>query len=343
MLAVYSDDHKLHEGKHEFYLGELITPFDHPSRLESIVKSLADSASCKIIPPSKFGLEPILRVHTPEYVDFLKNAFNDWRKGYGEMDAFPIAWPTRAMRQTMPNDISGKLGYYSFDSVTPITAGTWQAIISSANVALTGVELIGDNQRSAFSICRPPGHHASQDQYGGFCFFNNASIATEAFVENGAKRVAILDIDYHHGNGTQKIFYDRSDVLFLSIHADPSMDFPYYLGYASETGTGEGEGYNMNYPLPWGTTWQYYKEVLNQAAKKIQSFSPDILVVSLGVDTFEKDPLSQFKLISENFSSMGQMIGRLSLPTHFIMEGGYAIDEIGINVNNLITGFTAVS
>ena len=342
MITIYSEDHKRHHGKHEFSLGKLIPPFENPMRLDSILASLTKAKSTEIITPREYGLDPILRVHTEEFVNFLKSAYDDWHSIYGKIDALPTVWPTRLLRQVIPEDILGKLGYYSFDCVTPITEGTWQAITSSVNVALTGVSLIGEGRRSAFSLCRPPGHHASTDVYGGFCFFNNAAITAQAFIDGGAKRVTILDVDYHHGNGTQSIFYDRPDVQYVSLHADPSQDYPYYLGHANETGNGEGEGFNSNFPMRWGTVWSHYKNILNQALCNIRSFAPEILVLSLGVDTFENDPISQFKLKTENYIEMGKMIGQLDLPTLFIMEGGYAVDEIGLNVSNVLSGFEAV-
>jgi len=178
------------------------------------------------------------------------------------------------------------------------------------------------------------------DLYGGYCFFNNAAIAVKALLgKAGAERVAILDVDYHHGNGTQAIFYGRGDVLFVSLHADPAQEYPYFLGYADETGEGKGEGANRNFPMPWGTEWPSYLESLEKGLAIIRDFGPDTIVVSLGVDTFEEDPISRFRLKSDDYLRLGEKIGRLSLPTLFIMEGGYAVEQIGINVVNLLTGF----
>ncbi|NBT54691.1 MAG: histone deacetylase family protein, partial [Betaproteobacteria bacterium] len=173
----------------------------------------------------------------------------------------------------------------------------------------------------------------------GYCYLNNAAIAAQYLRDAGAKRVAILDVDHHHGNGTQDIFYDRSDVLFVSIHADPLIDYPFFLGHADETGTGEGLGYNLNFPLPQGTTWSAYDAALQQALQRIQAYAPDALIVSLGVDTFEQDPHSKFKLAAGDFSTLGERISRLKLPTVFAMEGGYAVEELGVNAVNVLLGF----
>ena len=194
-------------------------------------------------------------------------------------------------------------------------------------------------KKSVFALCRPPGHHASKDQYGGYCFFNNVAIAAEKLKEKGAKRIFILDIDFHHGNGTQAIFYDRSDVFFVSLHGDPKDAFPHFLGHADEKGSGEGVGYNCNYPMPPGTPYDVWTKSLDDSISKIQYFSPDALIVSLGVDTYENDPISFFKLKSDDFFDVGRKIASINLPTLFVMEGGYAIKEIGVNTVNTLKGF----
>jgi acetoin utilization deacetylase AcuC-like enzyme len=294
----------------------------------------------EVIDPQDFGLDPVARVHSPDFIDFLRTAHDDWRQVHGDIDALPICWPSRTFRQKLPREIDGKLSYYSFDAGTPITAGTWQAITSSVNVALTGVDLVQNGEKSVFSACRPPGHHAAYDLFGGYCFFNNAAVATQAFLDKGAARVALLDIDYHHGNGSQAIFYNRDDVLYISLHGDPRQEFPYFLGYREETGSDKGEGYNMNFPLPWGTEWPEFRVCLNSALDRIQSYAPDAVVISLGVDTYRKDPISKFRLKSDHFLEIGEHIaGHIKCPVLFIMEGGYAVDEIGINVVNVLTGY----
>jgi acetoin utilization deacetylase AcuC-like enzyme len=206
-------------------------------------------------------------------------------------------------------------------------------------VALTAQAQIARGAGSAFALCRPPGHHAARDFYGGYCFLNNAAIAAQACCDAGAMRVAVLDVDYHHGNGTQAIFYDRSDVLFLSLHGHPRQEYPYFLGYEDEIGEAEGEGYNQNYPLPWGTDWGGYQIALMDAIQRIQDYAPEVLIVSLGVDTFEHDPISKFRLKTEDYSKIGRAISQVAKPTLFVMEGGYAVDEIGINLVNVLIGF----
>ncbi|GAB4380042.1 MAG: acetylpolyamine amidohydrolase AphB [Elainellaceae cyanobacterium] len=341
MITVYSDDHHHQDAQSELTGGQLVPPYDNPRRADVVLAHIQQTNLGAIVPPEQFGLEPILRVHDPKFVDFLQTAWQDWVAEQGEQDALPLNWATRTMRHDrIPETIEGKLSYYSFDAGTPIIAGTWQAATAAANVALTGQKLLQE-QRKVFALCRPPGHHAARDFYGGYCFLNNAAIAAQALRDQGAERVAVFDVDYHHGNGTQAIFYDRSDVLFVSIHAHPSQSFPYFLGFDDETGTGAGEGYNRNYPLQVGTDWAAYSPTLANAIQQIHNYSPDALVVSLGVDTFEHDPISEFRLTSEDYCRMGEAIAQLQQPTLVVMEGGYAIEQIGMNVVNFLQGLAS--
>jgi acetoin utilization deacetylase AcuC-like enzyme len=292
-----------------------------------------------VVGPKDFGRAPLERIHSDNFLRFLETAWDLWVAAHGEYDALPLIWPTRGFRQIEPQAIDGKLSYFSLDAGTPIMAGTWRAITASANVALTGRELVTEGERAVFSLCRPPGHHASADVYGGYCFLNNAAIAAQAFRDAGADRVAILDIDYHHGNGTQTIFYDRDDVLFASLHGHPEQEYPYFLGYEEETGEGAGEGFNLNYPLRWGSGFDLWGAALESACARIADYGPDVLVISHGVDTFEGDPISQFKLESGDYLKIGASIAALGRPTLFVMEGGYAVAELGVNAVNVLQGF----
>lgn len=340
MLTVYSEDHQLQDGKAELIDGRLVPCFEMPRRAFLIRDRVEAVGLGAIVPPDDLGRAPLERVHTPDFVRFLERAWDDWVASGRDYDALPFTWVTRTLREVVPERIEGRLGRYSFDAGTPITSGSWRAAYSSAQAALTGARLIGAGAHQAvFALCRPPGHHAAGDLYGGYCFLNNAAIAAQYLIDGGAERVAILDVDYHHGNGTQAIFYDRPDVLFLSLHADPREEYPYFLGFADEIGMGAGEGCNVNYPLPWGTGFPAWCEALEDACRRIADWSPDVLLVSLGVDTYKDDPISRFKLESDDFSAYGARLARLGLPTLFIMEGGYAVEQIGINAVNVLTGF----
>ncbi len=342
MLTVYTEDHRLQDGKAELIDGQLLPCFEKPARAEIILDRVREVRLGQVVGPKDFGRAPLERVHAHNFLRFMETAWDAWLAAHGDFDALPLIWPTRGLRQIEPEAIDGKLSYFSLDAGTPITAGTWRAITAAANVALTGRELIAGGERAVFSLCRPPGHHASRDVYGGYCFLNNAAIAAQAFLDEGAGRVAVLDIDYHHGNGTQAIFYHRADVLFASLHGHPAQEFPYFLGYETETGAGPGEGFNANYPPRWGTGFDLWSEALEQACGRIATFAPDALVVSLGVDTFERDPISQFRLKSADYLAVGARIAALGRPTLFVMEGGYAVAEIGLNAVNALLGFEGV-
>lgn len=339
MRTIYSDDHRLQHGKTELNHGVMMPVVEKPSRADTILARIREVGLGEVLAPEDFGTDPVLRVHSPAFVDFLRTAWDEWSALHGEVDAFPINWVVRGLRQARPDHIDGKVGFYAGDAGTPITAGTWKAITASANVALTGGRMVKEGERAAFSLCRPPGHHASTDVYNGYCFFNNAAVAAQYLLDQGARKVAILDIDYHHGNGTQEIFYRRKDVLFVSIHADPKVEYPYFLGYADERGEGEGESFNLNLPLPFGTRREAYDSALAKAIGAIEAYGPDALILSFGADTFESDPISQFKLKSDDFIGIGETLGRMGLPTLIVMEGGYAVDALGVNVANLLSGF----
>lgn len=339
MRTIYSDDHHLHHGRCEIIDGELKPCFEMPSRADHVLARVRQQQLGEVIAPGDFGRAPIERIHHRDYLSFFQGAWDRWAAMGRDGDLMPFTWPARTLRSVVPDNLHGQLGYYSFDGGAPITAGTWQAAWSAAQVALTGQQLITAGANSAFALCRPPGHHAAADLMGGYCYLNNAAIAAQAFLDQGCKRVAILDVDYHHGNGTQSIFYDRSDVLFVSLHGDPSFEFPFFLGYADETGEGAGEGFNLNLPLAAGSTWAQWSAALESACARIDDYAPDVIVVSLGVDTFKEDPISQFKLDSPDYLRMGERIARLGKPSLFVMEGGYAVEEIGVNAVNVLEGF----
>ncbi len=344
MITIYSESHTLHHGNSELSGGLLVPCFEMPRRAELVLERVRHQKLGEVIAPTDFGLEPILRIHAPNYVRFLETAWSQWTAAGRTHDALPMTWPVRGMNQrTEPDQIDGKLGFFSLDAGSPIQAGTWQALYGSAQVALTGAKIVRDGSKAAFSLCRPPGHHAAGDYMGGYCYLNNAAIAAQAFRDSGASRVTILDVDYHHGNGTQVIFFERADVQLINLHADPMVEYPYYLGHADETGAGAGQGYNLNYPMPHGTGFETWFSALDDACRKVQQYAPDAIIVSLGVDTFKDDPISQFNLESPDYLRVGERIGRLGTPTLFVMEGGYAIEAIGVNAVNVLEGFERVS
>jgi len=340
MDIIYSEDHRKRASKTELYGWELLPPFECPERMDFILEAIEKTSLGTIHSPKDFGRDPITAIHDEGFVTFIETCWQEWVAAGFKGEAIASVWPSRSMPSPrIPSFIDGKMGYYTLASETSISAGTAEAAYTSAQVALTAADAIMKGQaQMMFALCRPPGHHASKDQFGGYCFYNNAAIAAQHMRDQGAAKVAILDVDFHHGNGTQAIFYDRDDVLFLSLHGDPAEAFPYFLGYAEETGLGAGEGYNVNYPMPPKTPYSKWSEALDDALGRIRAFGADSLIVSFGADTFENDPISFFKLTSADFIDMGRRIATLNLPTLTVMEGGYAVSEVGTNTVNLLLG-----
>jgi acetoin utilization deacetylase AcuC-like enzyme len=269
---------------------------------------------------------------------FLRSAHDEWRAAGREGDAFPYTFPLVRRRPRQFDRIDGKLGYFGFDTSSPIGDGTWTSAYWSAQTALSALGATR-TEGKAFGLCRPPGHHCGSDYFGGYCYLNNAAVAAEAAIAAGLKQVAILDVDYHHGNGTQDIFYARRDVAFASIHADPATDYPFFWGRADETGEGDGLGANLNLPLARGTRWSDYERALGQALEWLSVFSPDLLIVSFGADTWGGDPISHFQLQTADYRSISTRIAAAGLPTLILMEGGYAVDALGANVAEFLSGF----
>ena len=340
MQIFYSDSHKLHNPPFEMFEGGVRMPYlENPDRMERILSALKGHNWAEIIPPEDFGLESILAVHDAGYVEFLRIAFDEWMReeaSYEKTALLPATFPPRGWSHR-PKSVLGQAGYYLFDLSVPITDGTYQAALSSANCALSGAKAIENGQRSAFALCRPPGHHAGRSFGGGYCYLNNAAIAAQWLSTTG--KIAILDIDYHAGNGTQDIFYERNDVLTISIHADPDFEYPAFCGYVDETGAGPGAGKHHNYPLPEGTDDNVFLSALTNALSMIQSFSPKFLVLSAGMDLYTGDPLGVFNVTRNGIQDIGSHIAKLKLPTLIVMEGGYNNAELGENIVTLLRTF----
>ncbi|TYC49192.1 histone deacetylase family protein [Rhodobacterales bacterium] len=340
MKTVFSESQLAHAPLQEISDGELKPAVEIPSRAEIVLKTLKSRGLGEIVAPDEFDVRPLQRVHSPDYVSFLEGFWGKWTAAGRTREAFPFVWPIRSLRQDVDvRHIDGLLGRYSMDAGTPIGEHTYKAARASADTALTAAKMLLDGEQSVFALCRPPGHHAGYDFFGGYCFFNNAAVAAQYLRDYGLNRIAILDVDYHHGNGTQALFYDRPDVLFLSIHADPKDEFPYFLGYADETGELAGTGFTRNWPLPIGTDWDGYTKALEEACRWLLVYKPDALLVSLGLDCYEGDPISGFKFKSDDYIRLGQRLAKVGVPTIFLMEGGYAVDALGTNCVNVLEGF----
>lgn len=346
MLIVHNDRHHLHRGRFEMYRGHLVESVETPDRLDHVAAELARRGRTgwhNAEEPERRILE---RVHDRAYLDFLAHAWEDWvalDPANAAHDVLPSIWPAGAsgLRQdVVPANFAARLGRYCFDAGTPLMAGTWEAARLGAGAAIACARHVGQGKGAAFTMTRPPGHHAGRACFGGYCFLNNAALAVETLIDCGAARVAVLDIDYHHGNGTQDIFYDRADVLTVSIHGDPASEYPFYSGYGDETGRGAGEGFNLNLPLPPGATaYAEWRQALDRALAAIARFGANALVVASGLDTFKGDPIARFALESEDYLKIGAAIAGAGLPTLFTLEGGYAVAPIGVNLANLLDGF----
>jgi acetoin utilization deacetylase AcuC-like enzyme len=339
VLTFTSDAHRRHHPREAIHDGgRLVPPPEVPERAERILAALADASLGEVRAAAPFGLAPVLRVHDASYVEFLERAHEAWRRatgaGPGE-EAVPYARPLRGQPAQSPRHVIAELGWYSHDS-DPVLHGTWEAATAAVDVALGAASAVADGEAVAYALCRPPGHHAAADSYAGYCYLNNAAVAAQWLVDRGA-RVAVLDVDFHHGNGTQQVFYARGDVAFASLHADPVEDYPYFLGFADERGVGAGEGANHNFPLPAGTEWPAYRVALDGALRALRAHGADVLVVSLGVDTAVEDPDS-FRLVADDYPRLGAAIASLGRPTVVVQEGGYCLDVLGRNVVGVLRG-----
>ena len=342
MITFFSDQHQLHAPDYEFFRGERVPCFESPARA-NFVRDELTARGHALRTPGADSSAVLQQVHTPRYLAFLQSAWAQWLAldaGNAARQPFPSVWPVRTLRSDVePVNFTARLGLYSMDNGTPMVAGTWAAAKAGADAAVSAAGLLAVGERAVFCATRPPGHHAGRDFMGGYCFLNNAAVAAQALRTQGSTRVAVLDVDYHHGNGTQSIFYQRADVLFVSLHGDPLTEYPFYLGNADEAGEGAGEGFNLNLPMPAGSSVGAWFTALEVACARIDRHRADALVVSLGLDTFAGDPISTFALQSADFTRLGERLKRLGLPTIFVLEGGYAAAELGQNAVNVMDGF----
>ncbi len=342
MQVIYSSAHEGHSPGQFVVAGCFLA---NPEVAERAARLLAAvrAAGHQIVAPDTFGTGPCREVHSADYLDFLAHAHALWQRVKGaSAEVLPSAHPGRRMTGR-PQHIIGLAGYHMADAACPIGAGTWEAAQVSADIALTAAAKVLDGERVAYGLCRPPGHHAFSDMAGGFCFINNVAVAAEYCRKSGAERVAILDIDVHHGNGTQGIFYERADVLFVSVHADPSGFYPWYAGYADERGEGSGTGYNLNLPLARQTADPAFLVAVEAGLAAIRRYAPEVLLISLGLDAQENDPLGVFRVTTEGFRATAERIAAVGLPTVLIQEGGYLCPELGANLTAFLAGFEAAA
>jgi acetoin utilization deacetylase AcuC-like enzyme len=339
MPVVAGHAHRGHDPPYEVNYGEVVRPvYERVERAERIRDALA-GAGHPLVAPAAHGMAPILAVHEPALVGFLEGAWAAWRAAGGPEVLIPDTFALGRLARGGGRDPGGGVGrpgWFCFDTATPVVAGSFGAAVAAADAALTAADLVAGGASAAYALCRPPGHHAGPGYYGGFCLLNNAAIAARSLARLG--RVAVVDIDFHHGNGTQDIFWEDPEVLYVSLHGDPAGHYPHFTGSAGEAGGGPGRGANHNLPLPDGTGDGAYLEALAGAMDLVAGFDPATLVVSAGFDTYERDPIGAFAVTTDGFRRIGTALGAAGRPAVVVQEGGYAVDALGDNAVALLEG-----
>ncbi len=346
--VVASDLHRLHAASTGTWVGVTIRSEEIPERIDEIVKTL-ESAGHPILATGAHDDRVLETVHDRGMIEWMRGAHAAWIvAGYptdpGQDQVTAYAFPTerflggRPLR--LPTSPGALAGVYAMDTMTQVGAGTWEGARAAVDTAMTAADLVAHGARSAYAACRPPGHHAGRDYFGGSCYLNNAAVAVETLRAGGLERIATIDIDAHHGNGTQEIFYGRDDVITGSVHVDPAAGwFPHFVGHADEVGSGRGEGHNRNVPIPPGSDDDAWLAGLDRLVDFAAGHRPDAIVVSLGVDAEVSDPESPLRVTAAGFTAAGERVASLGLPTVFVQEGGYVLSTIGELVAAVITGF----
>ncbi|MCA8869378.1 MAG: histone deacetylase family protein [Rhodobacteraceae bacterium] len=340
MKAIFDDRQWKHQPRHFMANGAILPNPEQAERIDRLMAG-AKAAGCTFAPPDDAGMGPIAAIHSPEYLTFLSTIYDRWQRIEGSGDeVIPNIHPANRT-DSYPKSAVGQAGFHQADTACPIASGTWEAAYWSAQTAITAADLLLAGERTAYALSRPPGHHAFVDLAGGFCFLNNSAIAAQRLLAGG-RRPAILDVDVHHGNGTQGIFYGRDDVLTVSIHADTERFYPFFWGQAHERGRGAGLGYNLNLPLARGTDDAAYLAKLDVALTRIADFGANVVVVALGLDAFVGDPFKGLAVTTEGFGRISSAIAGLGLPCLIVQEGGYICDQLGDNLTSALGGFAAV-
>lgn len=339
MKVFHSPTHRQHAPSLQFVAGSLQAYPEVPERVDRILDALRGRPAFDVTAPAAHPEDGLTQAHDPGLLRFLKEAHATWRGTHPDtgLGLIPDTFAVRSLR-ARPDNPALQAGYYCFETQTPLFAGTYGAALHAAWCALSGASALLDGEEHAYALCRPPGHHAGRDLYGGYCYLNNAALAACSLATAG--RVAVLDIDFHHGNGTQDVFYERDDVDFVSVHAHPDRKYPYFSGREDETGAGRGLGHNRNLPLGPGVGPQTYLNVLSDALAGIGARAPAFIVVSLGVDTCEEDPLGDFALPRAAFTEIGRLLGTPGRPVLVVQEGGYSLDALGECVERVLSGLS---
>jgi acetoin utilization deacetylase AcuC-like enzyme len=343
MITLYDDIQRSHAPETFIVAGRPQPIPEKPIRIDMLMQGIK-ALGCELRVPPTINNDVLVSVHTQQYLTFLETLRERWGHVPNSSDIpLPNVYAIQRANLppiTVPDAVVGQAGYHLGDGACPVTANTLAAAKASAACAVEAARLVMAGERHVYALCRPPGHHAASDLAAGFCFYNNSAIAAELMIRAG-KRVAILDIDVHHGNGTEAIFYDRADVLTVSIHADPTRFYPFFWGYENERGRGAGEGFNLNLPRPRGLDLKGYLEALEIALQRIADFGADRLVLAAGLDIAIDDPFKGFAITTEDFRIIGKRIAEMKLPMVIVQEGGYPSDSLGRNLAALLTGLAS--
>ncbi len=336
MRAFYHPDQTLHHPVSYFSRGQMRAPQEIPSRIDGILQGLSRLGIATEVPGDR-GMASIAAVHDDEYLTFLQTAYGQWKE-------IPENWGNEVMSNVFvrePNPLRGILGQaarYLADGSCPVGEHTWQSAYWAAQSAIAATQAVIDGDNKAYALCRPPGHHARADAAGGFCYVNNAAVAAQ-MLKSRFSKVAVLDTDMHHGQGIQEIFYRRNDVLYVSVHGDPTNFYPVVAGFEEETGEGTGLGFNLNLPMPHGSSEAVFFEQVANAIDAINRFKPDVLVFSHGFDIYVDDPQSKVAVTTEGFGQLGRLVAAMGLPTVVIQEGGYDLASMAANTESFFNGF----
>jgi acetoin utilization deacetylase AcuC-like enzyme len=325
MLIVNSPQSGLHVPPFAVIDGERRPSYDQPERVAAILSAVGRHELGSVVAPGPLDMSQVAAVHDPGMLDYLATVSDDLDEDMPVI--LPACWPPSGQRRR-PTGLKGLKGYYCTDTETPVAAHTWEAALAAASCAAAGAQCLLDGEHTVYALCRPPGHHAGPDFFGGYCYLNNAAVAAHMLAQAGGP-VAVADFDYHHGNGTQAIFYARDDVWYGSVHVDPATTYPYYSGYDDEVGEGPGAGANVNLPLPPGAAEERYLGAAEELLAEAQARRPARLVVSIGFDTYAGDPFSSFGMTADGFYKLGTLLRAVGLPTLAVQEGGYHLPDLG--------------
>ena len=347
MKAFFSPDQLLHDPQQFMRLGRIAKPTDLPTRAEALNRTLA-AHGINVVEPQDYGFEPLTRVHSADYLDFLASAYPRWEalreQGLNPgIEVLPNLSPFYSGRVDAPRppcpspSIVAQTGYYLSDLSCPLGPNSWRSILRSAHAAVAAADAVIEGEHTAYALCRPSGHHAHRDRAGGFCYVNNSATAA-AHLRQHFGRVAVFDVDAHHGDGTQNIFYADPDVLTVSTHADTQTYYPFYTGYAHERGWGDGEGFNLNLPMPHGANSATFLAAVDQGCAAIHRYAPEAVVLALGFDTLKDDPISVLGVEIEAYQAVGQRVAALGVPVVVVQEGGYLVEAIGQALDYFLKG-----